>query len=123
MSLILKRDTKPEIVVRRLAHGLGFRFRLHKRDLPGTPDLVFPRFRKIIDVRGCFWHSHKCRRNKPPVATRTEYWQPNLVRNRKRDSTNLRKLQRDGWEVLVIWECETRDVENLRLRIEQFLCA
>jgi DNA mismatch endonuclease (patch repair protein) len=123
MSLILKRDTKPEIVVRRLAHGLGFRFRLHKRDLPGTPDLVFPRFRKIIDVRGCFWHSHKCRRNKPPVATRTEYWQPNLVRNRKRDSTNLRKLQRDGWEVLVIWECETRDVENLHLRIEQFLCA
>lgn len=123
MSLIRKTDTTPELIVRRMVHRLGFRFRLHCRDLPGTPDLVFRRAKKVIEVRGCFWHSHKCRKNKRPVASRCNYWHPKLVRNVNRDRQNLRRLRNLGWQVLVVWECETKNTAALATRIGSFLAA
>jgi len=121
MSLIRKKDTRPELVVRKAVHRLGYRFRLHRADLPGTPDLVFVRLRKVIDVRGCFWHSHSCRRVKPRVATRKEYWRPKLARNAAGDRSNVRRLRRLGWAVLVVWECETRKPAALARRLRDFL--
>src|SRR4051812_18319396 len=100
MSRIRKRDTKPELRVRQLVRALGFRFRLHDQKLPGTPDLVFQRLGKAIEVRGCFWHSHSCRREKPSVATRVDYWRPKLKRNVQRDRQNQRALRALGWTVL-----------------------
>jgi DNA mismatch endonuclease (patch repair protein) len=123
MALIRKRDTSPEITVRSIVHRLGYRFRVHVRRLPGTPDLVFTRLRKIIDVRGCFWHSHSCRRLRPRVSTRTEYWHPKLQRNVQRDRRNQRALRALGWEVFVVWECETRDAERLIRRLQRFLAT
>src|SRR6266404_3246115 len=96
MSQIRSKDTLPELIVRKIVHGLGYRFRLHRRDLPGRPDLALPRLRKIIEVRGCFWHSHSCQRHKRR-SVRTEYWRPKLARNAVRDRTNLRRLRALGW--------------------------
>jgi DNA mismatch endonuclease (patch repair protein) len=123
MSSIRKKDTKPEKIVRSIAHRLGFRFRLHRVGLPGTPDLCFPRLRKVIDVRGCFWHSHVCRRKRLPVATRIHYWHPKLARNVARDRDNVKRLRRLGWQVLIIWECELKDILALAARIEHFLSS
>ena len=121
MARITGKNSKPELVVRRLAHGLGHRFRLHRRDLPGTPDLVFARLRKLIFVHGCFWHRHRgCSRTTTP-KTRTAYWRDKFERNTKRDATRERQLKVLGWEVLVVWECETLDPSTLALRLQQFL--
>lgn len=120
MSLIRSKDTKPEMVVRRLVHSLGYRYRLHARDLPGTPDLVFPRLRKIINVSGCFWHMHQCRRFSLPVSRR-EYWTARLTRNRQRDRRTRAALRRSGWEVLTIWQCQLRDRTTLVARVTAFL--
>lgn len=123
MAAVRAKDTTPEMVVRRLAHRLGYRHRLHVRSLPGTPDLVYPRLRKIIEVRGCFWHMHPCGRCRIP-ATRRNYWLAKLRRNAQRDKAMLRKLRRDGWKVLVVWECETAGAEDaLRRKIARFLKA
>src|SRR6185436_14331986 len=104
MRRIRSKDMKPELVVRRLVHELGFRFRLHRRDLPGSPDLVLPRHRKIVLVHGCFWHQHpECREGRIP-GSRREYWEPKLARNVARDAANLSALQEAGWKTLVIWE-------------------
>ena len=121
MSQIRKRDTVPELVVRHIAHMLGYRFRLHDRRLPGTPDLVFPRLGKIVDIRGCFWHSHNCRRGRPPVASRTDYWHPKLKRIIQRDKRTGKELRALGWDILVIWECETKNVLQLERRLKRFL--
>ena len=121
MSLIRKANTKPELIVRSIAHRLGFRFRLHRSDLPGSPDLVFPRLKKVIEVRGCFWHSHSCRRRKRPVSSRTDYWRPKLERNVARDRANLRLLRMAGWDVLVVWECQLRNLVSLANQVERFL--
>jgi DNA mismatch endonuclease (patch repair protein) len=121
MAKIRKRDTKPELVVRRCAHRLGYRFRLHRADLPGTPDLVFPALRKIILVNGCFWHQHTCRLGCKSPRTRQEYWLPKLARNVARDRLVRTELQRRGWSVLVVWECETRDHEALATHLHAFL--
>jgi DNA mismatch endonuclease (patch repair protein) len=121
MRSIRKKDTRPEMIVRRLAHGLGFRYRLHRRDLPGTPDLVFPGPRKVILVHGCFWHQHDCPLGNKQPSTNQEYWLPKLQRNVERDAANSAKLQNDGWEVLVIWECETRKPDGLAGKIRTFL--
>lgn len=110
MARIGGKDTAPELAVRRLVHGWGFRFRLHRRDLPGRPDLVFPRLRRAIFVHGCFWHHHRdpdCRNAVIP-KTRTEWWQAKLQANEARDTLNLKAMEDLGWEVLVIWECEVR---------------
>lgn len=120
MANIRSTGTTPEIVVRRIVHRLGCRYRLHRRDLPGTPDLVLTRHRKIIDVRGCYWHAHWCQRHKRRTV-RQEYWGPKLARNVARDRRNLRALRAQGWRVLVVWECEVADTEKLERRIADFL--
>ena len=118
MSRIRGKDTKPEILVRRLMHGMGYRYRLHRRDLPGTRDLTFPARSKIIFVHGCF--RHDCSRGVRP-ASNTEFWNAKLDRNVRRDRENLEALRDDGWSVLVLWECETKDHETLTDRILEFL--
>lgn len=120
MARIRGIDTKPELFVRRLAHRMGFRFRLHRRDLPGTPDLVFPRLRSVIFVHGCFWHGHACGW-KAPSKTRIDYWRTKIVRNQARDKRVLAEIARLGWQSLVIWECETRRPELLEQRLRRFL--
>ena len=123
MRRIRKRDTTPERQVRRMVHALGFRFRLHRGDLPGTPDLVLPRLRKAILVHGCFWHQHEgCRLARLPKS-RPEYWLPKLRRNQERDIAALAELQAMGWQILVVWECETEEVAGLRQRLADFLEA
>ena len=123
MALIRKRDTKPELVVRRVVHRMGYRFRLHRRDLPGTPDLVFPGQRKVILVHGCFWHRHDCPLGRKAPRARPEYWIPKLERNRQRDVATLEHLAALGWRALVLWECEIRpaSIESLEQRLGAFL--
>lgn len=104
MSRIRSKDTKPEMLVRRELHRLGFRFRLHVRGLPGKPDIVLPKHRTVIQVKGCFWHGHTCIDGRIPKSNR-EYWVPKLLNNRRRDSSNDRKLRRLGWSVRNLWEC------------------
>lgn len=105
MARIRSKDTKPELLVRQALHRLGFRFRLHVAELPGRPDIVLPRHRKIIEVRGCFWHGHTCIDGRVPKSNQ-DYWVPKLRRNRTRDSTNTRKLRQLGWSVRSLWECQ-----------------
>ena len=122
MSRIRGKDTKPELAVRRLAHAMGYRFRLHRRDLPGSPDLVFPGRRKVIFVHGCFWHGHDC--GMAHVSrTRPDYWAAKINRNRARDESRLRALRELDWDALVIWECETKDRDALGARIRDFLAG
>jgi DNA mismatch endonuclease (patch repair protein) len=112
----------PELIVRRLVHGTGHRYRLHDSKLPGCPDLVFPRLRKIIIVHGCFWHMHTCGRCRIP-ASRQDYWLTKLGRNAVRDKITLRALRRAGWKVLVVWECQTsaRNADRLINKVSAFL--
>ena len=122
MSLVRSKDTKPEWTVRRIVHALGFRYRLHGTLLPGKPDLVFSRLRKIIFVHGCFWHLHgdRCPLTRMPKS-RLEFWRTKLQANRRRDDKTLRRLRAAGWSVLVVWECQMREPEVLRARIVKFL--
>lgn len=121
MAAIRGRDTKPEMIVRSLAHRMGYRFRLHRKDLPGKPDLVFPSRRKIIFVHGCFWHQHpRCRYATRP-ATRPEFWAAKLDGNRQRDRRVCRELRRQGWKVLIVWECQTKNLERLEGRLRAFM--
>lgn len=123
MRRIRSQDTSPEMIVRRLVHGMGYRYRLHVPTLPGKPDLVFPRLKKIIEVRGCFWHQHgKCIDSHIPKS-RLDYWRPKLERNVQRDAEHLQKLRAGGFFVLVLWECEVRDEKSLRTRLQRFLAA
>ena len=121
MAAIRGRDTKPEMIVRRLVHRLGYRFRLHRRDLPGRPDLVLPRHRVVIFVHGCFWHQHDCRYGRVVPATRAEFWQNKRDENAARDVRNLTALRNAGWRVAVTWECWTRDTISLETRLRSFL--
>jgi DNA mismatch endonuclease (patch repair protein) len=125
MRCVKSGDTTPEMVVRRLVHGMGYRFRLGNRHLPGRPDLVLPRLGKAIFVHGCFWHRHACGAGQSTPASRVEYWQAKFDRNVLRDRRNLRKLRRLGWSVLVVWECQTRarKREALLRRLQRFLAA
>ena len=121
MSRVKGRNTKPEILVRSFVHRLGFRFRLHRRDLPGNPDIVLPRHGKVIFVHGCFWHGHKrCRRSKRPT-TNKGFWNKKLDENIERDKRFQRKLRRMSWKVLIVWQCETRKPEKLLGKLERFL--
>jgi len=120
MACIRSKDTTPEMKVRRLVHALGYRYRLHVRTLPGTPDLVFPSRRKIINVSGCFWHMHGCGGCRIP-ATRRTYWKAKLTRNKERDDCTRRALRRLGWKVLTVWECQTGDGQRLADRMTRFL--
>lgn len=122
MAAVKSKDTSPKMAVRRLVHSLGYRYRLHVRSLPGTPDLVFPRLGKIINISGCFWHMHGCGRCRIP-ASRRRYWISKLERNALRDRRNKRALRRAGWKLLTIWECQTQLSQRVRLRkrIDTFL--
>jgi DNA mismatch endonuclease, patch repair protein len=120
MSRIGGKDTVPEMVVRRLLHSLGYRFRLQRRDLPGTPDIAFPSRSKAIFVNGCFWHAHGCRIGQPPKS-RLEFWGPKLERNQLRDLRNEQDLHAKGWQVLTVWQCETRNPDTLKSILLTFL--
>lgn len=109
------------MIVRRLVHRMGFRFRLHRRDLPGKPDLVFPRLRKAILVHGCFWHMHTCRWGSVTPRTNAEFWQTKRRGNVERDQQSAEALKAAGWSVLVVWECEGREPEKLSAKLEKFL--
>jgi DNA mismatch endonuclease (patch repair protein) len=116
MSGIRGRDTAPELVVRSVAHRLGLRFRLHAKNLAGRPDLVFPKHRTVLFVHGCFWHRHDCGLAAVP-KTRTEFWLAKFVANQQRDRRVREVLEMQGWRVLEIWECETREPERVRQRL------
>jgi DNA mismatch endonuclease (patch repair protein) len=121
MRAVKSFNTTPEMAVRRLVHGMGYRYRLHRKDLPGTPDMAFPRLRKVVFVHGCYWHGHTCSRGaRVPVRNRA-YWVSKIARNKDRDRLTMRLLKAGGWRSLVIWECQLRDVAKLRKRLQQFL--
>ena len=116
MSRIGGKNTAPELIVRKLLHALGFRFRLHRRDLPGTPDVVLPRLKTALFVHGCFWHGHGCKIGQPPKS-RQDYWLPKIERNKARDAEKAAALEAQGWRVIEVWQCETRDRERLAERL------
>lgn len=121
MRRIRSKDTIPEMTVRRLVHRMGYRYRLHRRDIPGRPDLFFPGRRKAIFIHGCFWHQHPgCREGRPPKSN-AAYWLPKLEGNRARDKAAIEELTASGWEALVVWECETKDVLSLAEKLSDFL--
>lgn len=123
MSKVRSADTRLEMVVRRLVHGMGYRYRLHRKDLPGKPDLVFPSRRKVIFVHGCFWHMHSdpdCRLARLPKS-RLDFWLPKLTANAQRDAKVLARLRELGWGVMTVWECQVRDAEALKRRLREFL--
>jgi DNA mismatch endonuclease (patch repair protein) len=121
MSQIRGAHTAPEIRVRKLLHGMGLRYRLHGKGLPGRPDLVFAGARAVLFVHGCFWHMHRCKYGKPVPATNTTFWAEKRRSNVERDRRNRAALKRDGWRVFEVWECHTRDAETLRARLEPLL--
>lgn len=119
MGRVRGKDTTPEMAVRSLLHSLGFRYRLHRPDLPGKPDIVLPKYKAVVFVHGCFWHRHAgCSRASTP-ATRRDYWLPKFQRTIDRDKRNQAELRSAGWNVIVVWECELRDIEQLAVRLPQ----
>lgn len=120
MRRIRSKGMLPELAVRSLVHRMGYRFRLHRKDLPGKPDLVFVSRRKVIFVHGCFWHAHDCKMAHKPKSN-ADYWAPKLARNRTRDARNIETLTAVGWKSLIIWECETEVDKRLAQRIKTFL--
>jgi len=121
MSRIRSRDTAPELTVRSMIHRLGYRFRLHCAALPGKPDIVLACRRKIVFVHGCFWHAHGCRVGGAGPKSNRVYWRPKLMSNKERDRKHIGALRRQGWKVLVVWECWTRDAKTLERRLRRFL--
>lgn len=121
MRAVKGRDTTPELLVRRLLHGMGYRYRLHRSDLPGKPDIVFSSRNKIIFVHGCFWHGHDCKRGDRMPTTNADYWKTKISRNVERHSKQLKKLTADGWSTLTLWECELKNVKKLKKRLALFL--
>lgn len=121
MRAVRSADTKPEMVVRRMVHGLGRRYRLHAKALPGSPDLTFARDRRVIFVHGCFWHGHDCPRGARTPKTNRAYWTAKIAGNVSRDAAALSALAELGWEARIVWECETRDAAALRRRLAAFL--
>ena len=123
MSRVRSKSSKPEMRLRRLVHGMGFRYRLHVKDLPGKPDMVFPARNAVVFMHSCFWHRHRrCKLARLPKS-RIDFWETKLEANRKRDKVQQRKLKKLGWRVLIVWECELRDAERVSRRVEEFLNA
>jgi DNA mismatch endonuclease (patch repair protein) len=123
MAAIKCKDTSPELIVRSIVHRMGFRYRLHKKDLPGKPDIVLVSRKKIIQVHGCFWHMHKCRFGRVVPATNADFWSSKRQSNASRDRHICRLLRQLGWEVLTVWECETRNIPALEKRIRGILSS
>lgn len=122
MSRVRSKNTKPELLVRRLVHGMGFRYRLHIRSLAGTPDMVFRKLKKAIFVHGCFWHGHSCPRGSVP-STNTDFWTQKIAANRNRDRRSEMKLHAEGWSVLIVWECELNNVDLVKGSLIRFLAG
>ncbi|MCC7237694.1 MAG: DNA mismatch endonuclease Vsr [Bryobacterales bacterium] len=120
MRMVKSRDTAPELSVRKLIRDLGFRYRLHRKDLPGCPDIVLSKLHAVIFVHGCFWHQHRCKAGAAPTSRRA-YWDAKLQGNVRRDRRNWKLLRNSGWKVLIIWECEIREIERLTRKIRRFL--
>ncbi len=120
MAAVRSKNTAPEMTVRRLVHSMGYRYRLHRSDLPGKPDLVFPSRGKVIFVHGCFWHQHGCKDSHMPKSNEA-YWHPKFERNRVRDAAHLNALRASGWKYLVLWECELVEPRRIRRRLSSFL--
>ncbi len=114
-------DTAPEMTVRRLIHGMGFRFRLHRKDLPGKPDIVLPRLHRVIFVNGCFWHGHDCARGARAPKANAEYWRAKIAGNSQRDAANLAALEAKGWRAEVVWECQLKELGKVKTRLGRFL--
>ncbi len=123
MRAVKSRDTAPEMTVRSMIHRMGYRFRLHRKDLPGKPDIVFPSLKRAIFVHGCFWHGHDCARGDRAPKANADYWQSKIARNRNRDASNTVALRTAGWQVAVIWECQLKDDASLRKLLSEFLRA
>jgi len=121
MRAVKARDTKPELMVRRILHKMGYRYRLHRSDLPGKPDIVFGPRRKVIFVHGCFWHGHRCKRGARMPATNVKYWKTKIAYNVERYSRQLDKLAAKGWSALTLWECELKHEEQIKKRLVSFL--
>ena len=121
MRAVKSKDTGTEMRVRRIVHSMGYRYRLHRKDLPGKPDLVFGPRRKVIFVHGCFWHGHTCKRGDRMPRENRRYWTKKIARNKERDQKHVSVLKAKGWRVLVIWECETKDTERLGKRVRAYL--
>ncbi len=121
MSRIRGKDSAPELAVRSLLHRQGFRFRLHQRSLPGTPDIVLPKYRSVLFVHGCFWHRHAGCKYAYTPKSRQDFWARKFCSNQERDAQNVSELELAGWRVLVVWECEVRDKKRLADRLQQFL--
>lgn len=123
MKRIGSKNSNPEVLVRQIAHSLGYRFRLHQDTLPGKPDIVFPRLKKVIFVHGCFWHGHaNCNRARRPQNNKA-FWDSKLDKNKLRDQLNAKALNNLGWDILVVWQCQLRDLEATTKRINKFLCS
>lgn len=120
MQSVKTRDTGPELTVRRMLFGLGYRYRLNAKNLPGRPDIVFRSRMKAIFVHGCFWHAHGCRKGRAPKS-RLDYWKPKLQTNKARDKAQVRALKKMGWSVFTVWQCETTDRDLLATRLVDFL--
>lgn len=114
MSRIRGKDTKPEIRVRSMLHRMGYRFRLHRKDLPGEPDIVLPKYKTVIFVHGCFWHRHKGCKYAYTPKSRVKFWKDKFAETVKRDKQHLKQLKENGWEVFIVWECETKDMDKLK---------
>jgi DNA mismatch endonuclease, patch repair protein len=121
MRAVKSKDTKPEVIVRSLVHRLGYRFRLHRKDIPGTPDIAFPGRHKVIFIHGCFWHGHDCKRGSRVPKANRDYWEMKIERNKRRDAINVDALKQLQWQILVIWECEITDSKVLTRRLSDFL--
>jgi DNA mismatch endonuclease (patch repair protein) len=123
MQAVRSTNTKPELAVRQLAYHLGYRYQLHRKDLPGKPDLAFIGRHRVVFVHGCFWHGHECARGSRAPKTNADYWGAKIARNRARDVSNVEKLERDDWRVLIIWECELKQLSQVKTRLSRFLAA
>ena len=121
MSAIKSKNTKPEITVRKLLHSMGYRFRLHRKDLPGSPDIVLPKYKKVIFVHGCFWHRHQNCKYASNPKTRREFWEKKFKENIERDKKTQEKLKNLGWKPNIVWECEVKNREILILKLEEIL--
>jgi len=121
MSRNRGKDTSPEIIVRQQLYSLGYRYRLHRKDLPGCPDMVFSAKKKVIFINGCYWHRHSCKKGRSKPETRKDFWQTKFFRTKQRDKENRKQLKKLGWQILTIWECQVKDLEKLKKMVTKFL--
>lgn len=120
MSQVRGKNTKPEILVRKLLHRMGYRFRLHRKDLPGKPDIVLPKYKTVVFIHGCFWHGHNCKRGAKPSSNK-DFWNEKLEKNVERDKKHVRSLEAIGWRCIVVWECETKNADLLEVKLKNGL--